>query len=75
MRATLLILNLFILFSCVNNQNSNEKKNLKSENEYPQDTIFKGFLSLKWHSSKEEAIKYFSEGKTSLSIDKVYLAN
>ncbi len=73
-----LILVSFVLFSCVNPPKSNQIESRKIDSvKYAliqekaiihADSIFTGFLDLKWNSSKKEAIKYFKTSKE-LKVD------
>lgn len=73
-----LILVSFVLFSCVNPQKSNQIESHKKDSIYwaereakaliRADSIFTGFMDLKWNSSKKEAIKYFKTTKE-LKVD------
>ena len=72
------IIVLFFLFSCVNPQKSNQIESIKSDSIYwaekeaktlmHADSVYTGFLDLKWNSSKKEAIKYFKTTKE-LKVD------
>ncbi|MDP3643841.1 MAG: hypothetical protein Q8S54_11705 [Bacteroidota bacterium] len=75
------IISLF-LFSCVNPQKSNQIESKKKDSIFwadfwaekdakafkHADSIFTGFMDLKWNSSKKEAIKYFKASKE-LKVD------
>jgi hypothetical protein len=72
------IIALFFLFSCVNPQKLNQIESNKKDSIYwaekkakafmHADSIFTGFMDLKWNSSKKEAIKYFKTSKE-LKVD------
>ena len=69
---------LLFLFSCVNPPKSNQIESQKKDSIYwaekkakaylHADSIFTGFMDLKWNSSKKEAIKYFKTSKE-LKVD------
>lgn len=73
-----LILVSFVLFSCVNPPKSNQIESRKNDSIYyalkqekairHADSVFTGFMDLKWNSSKKEAIKYFKTSKE-LKVD------
>ena len=69
----LTIITLFFLFSCLNPQKSNVQKSNQTDSRIKDsiywaekgakailyaDSVFTGFMDLKWNSSKKEAIKF-----------------
>lgn len=85
MKNLLLILSiiaLFFLFSCINPQKTNQIESKKKDSIYwaekdakalmHADSVFIGFMDLKWNSSKKELIKYLKTTKE-LKIDFITL--
>ena len=70
---SLSVITLFFLFSCINPQKTNQIESQKKDSIYwaeqevkafiHADSIFTGFMDLKWNSSKKEAIKYVKNSK------------
>jgi len=85
MKNSLIILSviaLFFLFSCVNPQKPNQIESKKKDSIYwagkeakafiHADSIFTGFMDLKWNSSKKEAVKFL---KTSKDLKLSFITN